>query len=341
MRAVHAAPSERSIDSSDHLHSCVNAVRICFAKVDANRYPPAEVFFRLCVALVAIVVGRSGMALAQDYDYGGVEHWPPSYVEGEASIVPESWPGEEAGAPLLSEDSWDTMPPGDPSEEHWGEEPAPPRFYLPCMSCLGLRHSYTNGRNVGLGGPLVGTSWLNRPYYFGGELGPLWITRSMSDSVSRDTDAFGGLFLGWDWDHYWGSELRFDWAEPELENRLAPDAPRTDSFFTWSYSFMYYPWGDSNVRPYWRWGIGNTHVDFPTVWGNRRDEWLLTFPIGLGVKYPIRRWLALRAEFTDLLAVGQNGIPTQHNLALTFGAEWHFGVRPKSYWPWYPSRHYR
>jgi hypothetical protein len=192
---------------------------------------------------------------------------------------------------------------------------------------------------VGLGKPLVGTSWLNRPYYVGGEIGWLWIMRSQDDSVTRDQDLFGGILLGCDWDHFWGHELRFDWATPELVNTAAPDADRTDSLFTWSYNLLYYPWGDSTFRPYWRLGLGSTRFDFPTQAGTRRDEWLWTMPIGLGIKYPVRRWLAARAEFTDQFSVGSDGLPTQHNLTLTVGLECRLGAHPRSYWPWNPSRH--
>ena len=215
----------------------------------------------------------------------------------------------------------------------------PPPSYWPSMGWLGLRHSYTHGRSVGLGDPLVGTSWLNRPYYAGFDIGPLWMTRSVEDSVSRDTDLFGGVFLGCDWDHYWGTELAFHWATPELINSDAPDANRTDSLFIWSYSAMYYPWGDAAVRPYWRVGLGNTHIDFPLDDGSRHDEWLFTMPIGVGVKCSLRRWLAARAELTDQLAFGDSNVHTQHNLTLTCGLEWRFGVHPRSYWPWHPSRH--
>ena len=50
-------------------------------------------------------------------------------------------------------------------------------------------------------------------------------------------------------------------------------------------------------------------------------------------------WLAARTEFTDQLAIGNTGVATQHDLTLTFGLEWRFGVHPRSYWPWNPSRH--
>jgi len=211
--------------------------------------------------------------------------------------------------------------------------------FLPKPRWLGLRHSSTHGRHAGLGRPLVGTSWRNRPFYVGGELGTLWITRPIHDNVNRDIDAFGGIFFGWDSDHYWGHELRFDWSTPELKNSEARDADRTDSLFAWSYNAMYYPWGDAKFRPYWRAGIGNTRFDFPLDDGSRHDEWMLTFPLGIGVKYPVRRWLAARADLTDHLTIDGSDLPTMNNLTLTFGLEWHFGAHPRSYWPWNPSRH--
>jgi hypothetical protein len=224
------------------------------------------------------------------------------------------------------------------NEQGWNP-PDPPPTYSPWLTRLGFRHSYTHGRNVGWGRPLVGTSWLNRPHVAGVALGPMWMTRSLEDSVSRDTDVIGSIYCGWDWDYYWGSEFQFAYATPELRNAEAPDAPHGDRMFHWNYSLMYYPWGDSEIRPYWRLGVGDSKFDFPTDAGNRHDEWLLTFPVGVGIKYPCRRWLAARAEFVDLISVGGNGVASQHNLVLSFGLECHTGARPQSYWPWNPSRH--
>jgi outer membrane protein with beta-barrel domain len=259
----------------------------------------------------------------------------------------QTWPDGQPVAPVEAEAAppgWFGPPPEMSPDQYfnpnWSGAPdCSPDTYLPIFDWLQLRHSYTFGRNVGVGGPYVGTSWLNRPYYFGGELGWIWITRAQEDSVTRDVDIFGGIFIGWDWDYYWGSELRFGRATPELVNAESLDARRNDVLFTWNYNAMYYPWGDAMLRPYWRWGIGNTKFDFPLDDGTRHDEWLFTFPIGLGFKYPFRPWLAGRAELTDYLSIGHNGLPTQNNLTLTFGLEWRFGIHPKSYWPWYPSRH--
>ena len=269
---------------------------------------------------------------------------------------PDGAVGQPAGQPpgptsrLLFDRHGDVMMPGGPIAPYllpgahdgprhnaWSNSDFPPPTYSRCLTRLGFRHSYTHGRNVGWGGPLTGTSWLNRPYYVGAALGPFWVTQRPTESVSTDTDLMASVFCGWDWDYYWGSELEYAYATPELVNSEAPSAQRGDRLVHWNYSLMYYPWGDATLRPYWRLGVGNTKVDFPNDEGVRRDQWLLSFPIGVGVKYPIRRWLAARTELTDQISVGDNGIATQHNLALLFGLECRLGARPKSYWPWNPS----
>ncbi len=200
-----------------------------------------------------------------------------------------------------------------------------PESYFSNLKWLGLRHSSNSGRNVGMGIPLVGTSWLNRPYYFGGDLGTVWLTRPVADNLTTDVDMFGGVFGGCDWDYYWGTELAVNRATPEIVNQRAPDAERGDRLMEFTTSLMYYPWGDAQWRPYWRCGIGETEIDYPMDDGHRRNEELWTIPIGIGVKYPFRHWLAGRAEFADQLALGNHGVATQHDLTLTFGLEWRFG----------------
>jgi hypothetical protein len=245
---------------------------------------------------------------------------------------------EEQGNPYIMQQYGGAARPGsfyDPNGP-----PPPPSTYCPCMTRLGFRHSYTHGRNVGWGEPLVGSSWLNRPYYWGATLGPMWLTNRPISTVPRDADVMGSLFFGWDWDYYWGSEFQYAYATPELHNTAAPPGSSIGHrLVSWNYSFMYYPWGDSNLRPYWRLGVGNSKFDYGTPDGFRRDEWLFTNPVGIGVKYSFRRWLAGRVEFTDQFSWGGHGTATQHNLLLSFGLECRFGGRRKSYWPWNPSSH--
>lgn len=204
---------------------------------------------------------------------------------------------------------------------------------------FGLHQYSTNGRNVGMGVPLVGTSWLNRPYYAGVELGPVWICDPPQADISRDIDLLGGVYIGDDWDYYWGTELAVERATPELINSQKPHVDRGDRMLIWTANMLYYPWGDSLYRPYWRCGIGAMEIDYPMDDGHRRDEALWAFPVGLGIKYPFRRWIALRAEIGDTIGLGNSGVATQHDWALSFAVEWRFGAHPNSYWPWNPSRH--
>lgn len=287
---------------------------------------------------VAVLVGMTGMLRAQNElpgdDVASMPTHPEAWSTDLDAATEGQWSSELQEVPMSGPGHDPYAVPCEPPHEDIGEAPWPwpkPRWF-------GLRHSSTHGRNVGRGEPFTGTSWLNRPYYVGGQIGPMWFTQAIDENVSTDTDTFGGIFAGWDTDHFWGHAFHLDWSTPELRNAQAPDANRTDSMFAWNYSCLYYPWGDAKVRPYWRAGIGNTHFDYPRDDGLRHDEWMLTFPLGIGVKYPIRRWLAARAELTDYVSWNED-FPTQHNVALTFGLEWHFGAHPPSYWPWNPSRY--
>jgi hypothetical protein len=273
-------------------------------------------------ALTVVATSGQREALGQATNLQQDEIWTPQSSGGQSPIDESAAPTDFA-----------------PHDDLFITPPSPPPGYWPAMDWLGLRHSYTHGRSVGWGGPLIGTSWLNRPFYVGADVGNMWMLRSVEDSVGRDVDLFSGIFIGADWDHYWGTELAFHWATPELTNGSAPDSPSIHSWFWWNYSLMYYPWGDAQVRPYWRWGIGNTRVDFPLDDGTRHGEWLFTFPIGVGIKWPIRPWLAARTELTDYIAFDGSDVLTQNNLTLTFGLECRFGAHPRSYWPWHPSRH--
>ncbi|HEX3599134.1 MAG TPA: hypothetical protein VHU84_03270 [Lacipirellulaceae bacterium] len=257
---------------------------------------------------------------------------PPQQMEQQTAESPQI----ESFAPYQNQtfpDEYSAGPPG-------GGAPATPTdSFFDRLKWLGLRHSSADGRNAGMGVPLVGTSWMNRPYYFGVDLGTVWVLDRVQSDVTRDVDMYGGIFAGCDWDYYWGSELDIQRATPELINEKVPDASRGDRMMIWSANMMYYPWGDSLYRPYWRLGVGSMNIDYPTDAGTRRDEELWNFPIAIGIKYPVRRWLALRAELADQIGLGNSGVATQHDLTLTFALEWRFGAHPKSYWPWNPSRH--
>jgi hypothetical protein len=161
----------------------------------------------------------------------------------------------------------------------------------------------------------------------------------IAGGMDQGNDAFGGLLLGWDYDHYWGTQLRLGWAALQLTDRETPQRRHNDDIFLADLSLLYYPWGDSRWRPYALLGLGAAGFDFTDHLGNGRDTTLLALPYGIGVKYQFRRWMAMRAEILDNLAFGSEGLSTMHNVSLTLGVEAHWGATPKSYWPWRPGRH--
>ncbi|TWT48555.1 outer membrane beta-barrel protein [Botrimarina hoheduenensis] len=195
---------------------------------------------------------------------------------------------------------------------------------------LMLRHSSTHGRAMGPGQPLRGTSWLNRPLSFGLDVGGLFVTSSPSPNVRTNNDVLLAGTLGWDWDHYWGSQARLVWSTPHLENTTQPTVSASDNLFIADLSVLYYPWGDSRTRPYYRLGLGLTDVEYTQDDGTRRQDTLMTVPLAIGVKHQVRRWLSWRLELAENFAAGQNGTGDLHNLTLTTGLEWRFGGRSES-----------
>lgn len=299
--------------------------------------PPA----RRSQSLLRLVGDSDPIEQAPANDTGNDEEGSPS-----ADQLPEFSPMDEPMPPAprdmaeaLTDGPPDSLDAYAPNHAADGPPLEGSEDFFPCWRWLGLRHYTTHGRNAGMGVPLVGTSWLNRPYYAGIELGPMWISEAPQAHVSEDLDLLGGVYIGDDWDYYWGGELAAERATPELINSTQRAVDRGDRMWIWSASMLYYPWGDSLYRPYWRCGIGAMEIDWPTDDGHRRDEALWAFPIGVGIKYPFRRWLAVRAEFGDTIGIGNSGVATQHDLALSFAVEWRIGAHPRSYWPWNPSRH--
>ena len=107
-----------------------------------------------------------------------------------------------------------------------------------------LRHGDPDdpGRHVGLGLPLVGTSWRNRPWHAGWLVGGMFGDNLIPRRVSQDEDLFGGYRIGWDFDHYWGAELRFAFAHLDLTDLDGGGTPRTSGDQFYDLNLAYYPW---------------------------------------------------------------------------------------------------
>lgn len=199
-------------------------------------------------------------------------------------------------------------------------------------SLFDFKHSSTHGRWSGKGQPLHGTSWLNRPYEFGLETGALVMTGRVASHVRNNNDLLGAMHLGWDWDHYWGTQIRLAYTSPQLGSGTLSESPLSNDFFMYDISLLYYPWGDSRVRPYYRAGLGLTDFDYINDDDLRQDATLFTMPFAIGIKYQTKRWMACRFEVADYLAFGQNGTRTLNNFTITAGFEWRLGGKPQRRW---------
>lgn len=207
------------------------------------------------------------------------------------------------------------------------------------MRHWGFRHSSTDGRHTDRGVPMEYSSWLNRPYHLDWFAGPLLSDNpSGSVSQSQSNEVIGGLRLGWDFDYFWGVEWRFAWADPTLVSDSAIEV-QSGRYFASDVDFLYYPWGDTKVRPYALLGMGLNEIDYVyDEFGLTRQVTLLTMPFGVGVIFPQTHWLAWRLEVLDTLAFGNDGVDAMNNFSFTAGMEFRMGARPNSYWPWRSSR---
>lgn len=219
-------------------------------------------------------------------------------------------------------------------------------------------------RYQGPGQPLIQESWNFRPFSIAGLYGFVQGGALKSDWIRENQGVFGGVQFGWDCDNYWGVETRFMWAELEvIDSDLAIaaqeakdeaagvaedssfahrfDARRHNHRFFWDTHALYYPWGDSAWRPFFLVGLGATSVKFI----DRTDVWyqdtLFTVPIGVGLKYRVGDFMALRVECVDYIGFGGGkSLEMLHDVTVLGGFEIRFGGPRRAYWPWNPGRHY-
>jgi len=195
-------------------------------------------------------------------------------------------------------------------------------------------------RHVGAGHPLVGTSWLNRPFYVGAFLGGLFADDLIADHVQTNNSFFIGARLGWDFDHYWGLEGRYAFSRPQISDATGDPLPDPAREYYVDVSLAYYPWGDSQWRPFFSAGLGLQTFRFHDDADERIGQSLLSTPIGVGLKFYHSPFHTLRLEAYDNIAWGDGPLDTMHNFTLAAGVEWRFGGRPTSYFPWHGSTAY-
>lgn len=207
-------------------------------------------------------------------------------------------------------------------------------------------------------------TWLFRPYSVDWFAGGVWGGAVIDDWVSQSSGFVGGVRLGWDADPFWGVEMRVALGELELTDshravtaqrtaddkagldeddplRLRFDRRRALDLFLWDISLIYYPLGDTRLRPFAMIGLGTSRITFKDRLSNEYDEIVLGMPVGGGIKWRCNDWLGLQCTLTDNIALsGGSGFNTLHELSLTGGVEIRFGGSRRSYWPWNPGKFY-
>jgi hypothetical protein len=197
-------------------------------------------------------------------------------------------------------------------------------------------HSNPNDphRSIGLGEPLVGTSWLNRPWYVGPFIGGIFNDDLISGRVRQNNSALGGIRLGRDFDHYWGIEGRFGYSNPHITLDDGTPIGVSRNYLA-DASLLYYPWGDSRWRPYISLGMGQATFRFTDDLGHVVHESLFSMPLSVGVKYFDCPWMTFRFDFTENIAFGSHNLESQANFSLGAAVEFRFGGRRPSYFPWH------
>ena len=270
-----------------------------------------------------------------------------SCAEGGAANTPDSVLGNQPPAPPGSAES----------QQSWlsGDERAlnPHRFFgLP------------DERARGPGKPLVHESWLYRPWSVGFMVGLIEGGDVIDDWVSQRAGYVGGLRLGWDWNPYFGLDVRCAWAGVEFTDsyrailaqiaqddskgwgpydrrRNRFDGRRVAQMAFYDFSVVYYFWGDSAWRPYVSAGIGFAKLNFYDRLSVHYDTFMAEIPLAIGMKYRVTDGIALRVEVSDSICFGGGETMSHMNeFMFTAGFEARFGGKRRAYWPWNPDRHY-
>jgi hypothetical protein len=254
--------------------------------------------------------------------------------------TPPTWPGQSDVLPQPHGPAQKFPYSGDACR-HCGGRHSPFSFVPDPHSCsCGLHFNHSDpddpARHIGMGDPLYGTSWLNRPCFIGGMFGAMVADDPISGLAELQDDGILSLHIGGDFDHYWGGEVRLAGGDFQLYDSPSDSS---DGIYFADMRLLYYPWGDARWRPYYGFGFGTQRHDFTDNFDRDFNTMLLHFPLGIGVKYLCHPSCAVRLEATHNISFGGGGLDAMDHFTLTGGFEYHFGGRRKSYFPYSPSVH--
>ena len=152
--------------------------------------------------------------------------------------------------------------------------------------------------------------------------------------VEQEPSLVTGLRAGWDVSSFWGLEARLGFADPKLHDIPTGHDFDEGNFVNWDVDVLYYPWGDTRLRPYFLLGLGMVKYDFTDTTGRAYSDDVVSLPLGAGVKYRCTPSLAARFDLVDTIGIAGDTVGTLNNLTFTFGLEYRFGGQRATYYPW-------
>jgi hypothetical protein len=195
------------------------------------------------------------------------------------------------------------------------------------------------GRYRPWGTPLHHTTWLHRRYSFAFLAGELFPGNPVGGRIEGQPGYVATFRFGWDFEHYWGLELRVGTSSFGLRDSTTLVPPSDLKMFQADMNLMYYPWGDTRWRPYATLGLGVANIAYNYGDGSGVNATAGALPFGFGLKYRHNERWVLRAEVLDYYTFqSSRGADAMSNLMVSAGVEYRigWGVR-RTYWPWNPS----
>jgi hypothetical protein len=182
-------------------------------------------------------------------------------------------------------------------------------------------------KDLGIGLPLVGNGWRKQPFSITAFSGVTDGGALIPGHLNQQPSYYGGLNLGWDYDHHWGFEKRLGFGALNLTNGAHQPIPTTGLSVTGEYRLMYYPLGDARWRPFLTAGVGWSDFYFQDDRGAKHLDTVGNIPFGAGMKYLWSERLALRIDLIDEMTFGGGVLSNFHYAALTVGLEVRYGKR--------------
>ena len=327
----------------------------------------------LAVLVLAAVVAEGGEATSAWPEWAlAPEPSPPAAAPGLGGGPSLILVGHDATAPPLPGQSIADRDPLFAPQDH-GHPVPDPSWYDPPAGTVPEAHGHRPGGHRLGGGllgrgplgpqPFGGESWLQRPVYLGAFVGYMQGSELVDDWVGQQGGAFSGIRFGWDFHERFGARSQLGFAslplydsgraiaarerlddEAELDpldpERIRHGIRRHGDMTLGDLSLLYYPRGDTLVRPYLLVGLGVSANRFHDRVGDRWQRTNLAMPLALGLTTRYSERIALRIECADNITFGGGRIQTMHNLSVTAAAEFRWGSTRRVYYPWNPGRHY-